>query len=160
VQALEVFVAVFNELQGFEAIKQLLSQTDQPYKFILGARDKVKTKEAYEALDYSSSLHKIAILPLDLSDLETVKSFAQQALDRLDQDELNYLFLNAAANHGKEERANKGNSRWTESYIVNHLAHHYLVHLLREKLVASKSRVIFTSSGAATLGEPGKDIPQ
>lgn len=28
------------------------------------------------------------------------------------------------------------------------LAHHYLMHLLREKLVASKTHVVFVSSGA------------
>ena len=122
-------------------------------------RDTAKTLEAYSALDYDSSVHSLAVVPLDLSELETVSSFAQQTLQQLGSCRLGFLFLNAAANHGVEERPGHGQSKWTESYIVNHLAHHYLVHLLKDKLVNSRSRIIFTSSGAVAYGDPGKCPP-
>ncbi|KAF6803748.1 hypothetical protein CMUS01_15010 [Colletotrichum musicola] len=65
----------------------------------------------------------------------------------LGHDKLDYLFLNAAQNKSAAEKGPFG-SKWCESYIVNHLSQHYLVHLLRNKLVESQSRIIFVSSGA------------
>ncbi|KAI8179436.1 putative short-chain dehydrogenase reductase protein [Colletotrichum sp. SAR 10_75] len=131
---------------GFEAIKQLLAQT-QPYKFILGGRNTSAAKEAYDGLHFDSSRHSLKVVPLELSNLKTVRSFAQETLDSLGQDKLDYLFLNAAQNKGAEAKGPFG-SNWCESYIVNHLSQHYLLHLLRDKLVESQSRIIFVSSGA------------
>ncbi|KAJ7739229.1 hypothetical protein DFH07DRAFT_983707, partial [Mycena maculata] len=41
--------------------------------------------------------------------------------------------------------------QWCESYIVNHLSQHYLVHLLREKSVKSQARILFVLSGAVRI---------
>lgn len=131
---------------GFEAIKQLLGQA-QPYKVILGARDTDSTRSAYDGLGFDTSRHSLTILPLELSDLKTVKSFALQTLERLGQDKLDYLLLNAAIIKGADQPESHG-SKWCQSYIVNHLSQHYLVHLLQEKLRSSKSRVVVVSSGA------------
>lgn len=38
--------------------------------------------------------------------------------------------------------------------MVNHLSQHYLVHLLRDKLVESRSRIVFVSSGAVRNADP------
>ncbi|KAF8170816.1 hypothetical protein K438DRAFT_1853294 [Mycena galopus ATCC 62051] len=132
---------------GFEAIKQLLAQ-NQPYKFILGARDVATTQAAYSKVEFDKSQHSVVVLPLELSDLKAVKTFSQQVLERLGQAEkIDYLMLNAAKSHEAEEAGPHG-SKWCESYIVNHLSQHYLVHLLRDKLVASSTRIVFVSSGA------------
>ncbi|KAF7358053.1 WW domain-containing oxidoreductase [Mycena venus] len=142
---------------GFEAIKQLLTQ-QQPYRFILGARDVASTQAAYSKVDFDKSQHSVAVLPLELSDLKGVKTFAGQVLEKLGQAEkVDYLMLNAARNHGAEEPGPGPNgSKWCESYIVNHLSQHYLVHLLRDKLVASNSRIVFVSSGAIRMvKDPG-----
>ncbi|KAK1766610.1 hypothetical protein QBC33DRAFT_541582 [Phialemonium atrogriseum] len=134
---------------GFEAVKQLLGQA-QPYKVILGARDTDRTQSAYNDLGFDTSKHSLAILPLELANLKTVRSFAQQTLDRLGQDKLDYLFLNAAIAKGAEEPGPHG-SKWCEAHVVNHLSQHYLVHLLREKLISSQSRIVVVSSGAIRL---------
>ncbi|KAK3316515.1 hypothetical protein B0H66DRAFT_297132 [Apodospora peruviana] len=132
---------------GFEAIKQLLGQA-QPYRFILGARDVHRTQAAYDGLKYDSAKHSLTVLPLELSDLKATKTFAQKTLEKLGHDDkVEYLMLNAGITNGAENPGPHG-SKWCEAYIVNHLAQHYLVHLLREKLVASKSRIVFVSSGA------------
>ncbi|KAJ6456470.1 short-chain dehydrogenase/reductase [Mycena sanguinolenta] len=128
---------------GFEVIKQLLVQK-QPYKFILGARDVATTQAAFSKVEFDKSQHSLVVLPLELSDLKSVKSFSQQALERMGQEKLDYLMLNAARNNGAERQGQHG-SKWCESYIVNHMSHHYLVHLLREKLVAANSRLVFVS---------------
>ncbi|KAF3769779.1 NAD(P)-binding protein, partial [Cryphonectria parasitica EP155] len=131
---------------GFELVKQLLAQSN-PYKFVLGARDTEGTKKAYDALKFDNAKHSLTVLPLELSSLENVKSFAQKALEKLGKDKLDYLLLNAAINKPANEPGPHG-SKWCEAYVVNHLAQHYLTHLLREKLVESKSRVVVVSSGA------------
>ena len=132
--------------QGFEAIKQLLTQPQQPYRFVLGARDVPRTQAAYDAVKYDSSKHDLTVLPLELSDLKSTKSFAQQALSALDSTKVDYLFLNAGITNGAEQPT--GKSKYCEAYVVNHLSQHYLIHLLREKLVADKARIVVVSSGA------------
>ncbi|KAK7972278.1 hypothetical protein PG988_006412 [Apiospora saccharicola] len=131
---------------GFELVKQLLAQT-QPYKFILGARDTQRTQAAYDELKYDSARHSLTILPLELANLPTVKTFAQQALQKLGQDPIDYLLLNAGMARNDDEPG-PGPSQWSDSYLVNHLSQHYLTHLLRSKLEASGSRIVVVSSGA------------
>ncbi|ORY68366.1 uncharacterized protein BCR38DRAFT_422959 [Pseudomassariella vexata] len=140
---------------GFEAIKQLLQQTQTPYKFILGARDTARTQAAFASLPYDTSKHSLSILPLELSNLSNVKYFALKTLTKLGggtqegESKLDYLLLNAAVSKaaGTESPGPNG-SKWCEALVVNHLAQHYLVHLLRDKLTASQSRIVFVSSGA------------
>ncbi|KAI1139721.1 NAD(P)-binding protein [Hypoxylon sp. FL0543] len=131
---------------GFELVKQLLAQA-QPYKFILGARDTKRTQAAFDELKYDGSKHSLTIFPLELSNLKTVKTFSQQTLEKLGQDKIDYLLLNAAIAKNADEPGPNG-SRWSEAYIVNHLSQHYLIHLLREKLEESRSRIVVVSSGA------------
>jgi len=107
---------------------------------------------------YDRTKHSLAILPLELSDLKTVKSFAQQTLDTLTHEKIDYLLLNAGATQGVEQ-AGERQSKWCESYVINHLSQHYLVHLLRDKLVASQSRIVVVSSGGVRGVDPGMCMP-
>ncbi|KAI0467799.1 hypothetical protein F4859DRAFT_492696 [Xylaria cf. heliscus] len=136
---------------GFEAIKQLLAQS-QPYNFILGARDVKATTDAYNGLKYDNSKHTLAILPLELSNMNSVKVFAQQTLKSLGGSPIDYLMLNAATAMSKKvtEEGPHG-SKWIEPYLVNHLSQHYLLHLLRPKLEQSKTRIVVVSSGAVRM---------
>jgi len=52
--------------------------------------------------------------------LKTVKSFAQQTLEKLGQDKIDYFMLNAAITNSAEKPGSHG-SKWCEAYIVNHL---------------------------------------
>jgi hypothetical protein len=105
--------------QGFETIKQLLQQT-QPYNFILGVRDTEKTRVAYNDLKFDTSKHSVCVLPLDLLNLKSVQSFAKQALAKLGERPLNYLFLIAGFLASADGPGPHG-SQWCESYVVNHL---------------------------------------
>ncbi|KAJ5773658.1 Short-chain dehydrogenase/reductase SDR [Penicillium paradoxum] len=131
---------------GFEAIKQLLQQTT-PYSFILGVRDTEKTRLAYDDLKFDTSKHSVSVLPLDLLNLKSVQSFSKQALSELGERPLNYLFLIAGYLSGAEGPGPHG-SKWCDSYVVNHLAQHYLTHQFAETLAASQSRIVVVSSGA------------
>jgi NAD(P)-dependent dehydrogenase (short-subunit alcohol dehydrogenase family) len=92
----------------------------------------------------------VTLLPLELSDLRTVKKFAAQILEKLGSNNIDVLMLSAGVIKTADEPGING-SRYNEPYIVNHLSQHYLIHLLREKLVASKSRIVVVSSGTATI---------
>jgi len=134
---------------GFEAIRQLLEQS-QPYRIILGARNTQRTQEAYDALTFDRATNPITILPLELNNLRNIQTFAKETLAKVGQDPIDYLLLNAGISNGAEQPGPHG-SKWCESVVVNHLSHHYLMHLLREKLVSSKSRIVFVSSGAIRM---------
>lgn len=60
------------------------------------------------------------MLPLELSNLKAVKSFAQQTLEKLGQEKLDYLLLNAGMAKGAQGPGPHG-SKWCEPYVVNHL---------------------------------------
>lgn len=104
--------------QGLEAIKQLLQQS-QPYRVILGARSIEPTKKAYEEIKYDREAHQVDILPLELSNLKDVKRFAKETLERLGQQKIDYLLLNAALRKHANEPGPHG-SKWCEAMIVNH----------------------------------------
>ncbi|KAF5613550.1 WW domain protein [Fusarium subglutinans] len=105
-------------------------------------------QKAYDELKFDRESHGVTVLPLELNDLKGVKSFAEQTLDKIGGDKIDYLLLNAGLGGVGAEGPGPHGSRWCEPYVVNHLSQHYLVHLLREKLVDSKSRIVFVSSGA------------
>ena len=100
-------------------MKQLLVQ-NQPYRFILGVRDTQRTKAAFDEVQYDSANHSLTLLPLELADLKNVRSFAQQALQHLGETKVDYLFLNAGMYKSAAGPGPHG-SRWSETYIVNHL---------------------------------------
>jgi len=118
----------------------------QPWNFILGVRDTTQVQKAFDGLKYDATKHHLTLLPLDLSHIKNVKPFAQQSLQRLGETKIDYLLLNAGL--AKDAETNGFHPKWCEGYVVNHLSQHYLVHLLQNKLVESKSRIIFVSSGA------------
>ncbi|EGO54319.1 hypothetical protein NEUTE1DRAFT_87548 [Neurospora tetrasperma FGSC 2508] len=148
---------------GFHVIKHLLSQTSQPYLFILGARDVSRTQDAYRSAFQGAALdpHSLEILPLQLSDLKSVKHFAKQTLEKLEGKRIDYLLLNAGITNGAgTEKPGPGGSKWCEALVVNHLSQHYLSHLLLPALLRpgsdiaadttadSNSRIVVVSSGA------------
>jgi hypothetical protein len=61
----------------------------------------------------------VTVLPLELSDLKTVKTFSQQVLDKIGGEKIDYLLLNAAISESAEKPAPKG-WRWCEPLVVNH----------------------------------------
>ncbi|TLD35836.1 NAD(P)-binding protein [Venturia nashicola] len=132
---------------GFEAIKQLFVQPETTYNFILGVQNTTTAQSAYGDLPSPSLEHALTILPLELTDLRTVKKFASQVLQTLGSNNIDILFLNAALVKSAEEAGVNG-SKYNEPYLVNHLSQHYLIHLLRDKLVSSHSRIVFVSSGS------------
>lgn len=95
------------------------------------------------------------VLRLELTDLKSVHEFAGNALARVpDLTPVNTLFLNAGMS--KDAGPSSNGSKWCDAQVVNQLSQHYLIHLLRNKLIASKSRIVVVSSGGIRRGDPGK----
>jgi hypothetical protein len=61
----------------------------------------------------------VTVLPLELSDVRTVKTFSQQVLEKIGGDKIDYLLLNAAISNGAEKPGPPG-WRWCEALVVNH----------------------------------------
>jgi len=132
---------------GFEAVKQLLEQSEISYKFIVGCRDVKAAEAAYGALKYDAAIHSVTFLPVDLANLKDVRPFATKVLEILGDTKIDYLFLNAGMiKDASGPGPNDG--MWCTAYVVNHLSHHYFVSLLKGKLEKSQSRIVFVSSGA------------
>ncbi|KAG6054558.1 hypothetical protein E4U32_006840 [Claviceps aff. humidiphila group G2b] len=128
---------------GFEALKQLLD-SEEPYTIIFGARDADTANKAINKLNFDRLLHTVVALPLELNDLSEVKTFSEQALETLEKlgsEKIDYLLLNAGIMKPANERE-PHTSRWCEAAVVNHFSQHYLIHLLREKLVTSQTRIV------------------
>jgi hypothetical protein len=104
---------------GFELIKQLLTQS-QPHKIILGARNTSDVEVAYKNIEFDKTKHSLSIFPLDLSDLNGTKVFAEQTLQNLGNGRVDCLLLNAGMVKSAEE-PQSWKSKWSEQYVVNHL---------------------------------------
>lgn len=76
-----------------------------------------------------------------------MKKFANQTIEHLGTNKLDYLMLNAAVMVGATAPAING-SKYNEQWMVNHFAQHYLIHLLRETIESSRTRIVVVSSGA------------
>jgi len=75
---------------------------------------------AYDNVSYDGKKHSLTLLPLELSDLRTVKKFAAQTLEKLGHDKLDILMLNAALSKAANEPGING-TKWSEQFVVNHL---------------------------------------
>ena len=73
-----------------------------------------------DSLKYDSTKHKLTLIPLELSDLKSVRTFAKSTLEKLGQDKVDFALLNAALT-GAATKPGPHGSRWSEPYIVNHL---------------------------------------
>ena len=85
----------------------------------------------------------IEVLPLDLSSLDSVREFAEAVKQRLGNDRIDIMVLNAGL-HGSpaEERSAEG---YGLTFAVNHLAHYLLARTLLSN-IADHGRLVITSS--------------
>lgn len=97
-----------------------MNQT-QPYNFILGARDTARTTAAFGEVQFDSARHSLTILPLELSSLKGTGAFAQQALKKIGNKKLDYLFLNAGLAGDASKPTGPDGLKWCEPLVVNHI---------------------------------------
>jgi NAD(P)-dependent dehydrogenase (short-subunit alcohol dehydrogenase family) len=82
-------------------------------------------------------------LPLDLTRLDSVRSFAAAVSERLGATPIDALVLNAGRSGHADGRTVDG---FETTFVVNHLAHYLLLRLLLPRL-ANQARIVLTTSG-------------
>lgn len=93
----------------------------------MGARDTKATNEAVEKLQFDRAANAVTVLPLELSDLKGVKTFAQRALEKVGNDKIDYLLMNAGLSKDAKDKGPHG-MKWCEAAVVNHFCEHNTGH--------------------------------
>jgi NAD(P)-dependent dehydrogenase (short-subunit alcohol dehydrogenase family) len=83
------------------------------------------------------------VLPLDLASLASVRAFADAVIDKLGNDRIQILVLNAGMQTSKNEK--KSADGYELIFAVNHLAHYLLARLLMP-YIADHGRLVITTS--------------
>jgi len=116
---------------GAHALARLTARAGT--RAIIGARS-TSTRPALDGVE---------VLPLDLSSLSDVRTFAAAVLDRLDAEPIDMLVLNAGAQFMNTSARSADGFELT--FAVNHLAHYLLARLLLPA-VAQGGRIVLTTS--------------
>ncbi|KAJ7596201.1 hypothetical protein C8J56DRAFT_819676 [Mycena floridula] len=138
---------------GYQTAKGILSRNAKVY---LACRDAEKGKKAIESLKAETGKEAI-FLPLDLANLKSIKSSAEEFLGK--ETQLHILFNNAGVMVPPKDQLTADGYDLTVG--VNCLGHFYLTKLLLPALLAvsqqsnglQKSRVVNTSSFASEMGK-------
>eukprot|EP00003_Mantamonas_plastica_P007745 TRINITY_DN1657_c1_g1_i1.p1 TRINITY_DN1657_c1_g1~~TRINITY_DN1657_c1_g1_i1.p1 ORF type:complete len:406 (+),score=119.44 TRINITY_DN1657_c1_g1_i1:607-1824(+) len=145
-----VIVTGANAGIGFEACKQLAELGSSVV--IMACRNEKKGKAALERLEKSTGKSVFELMLCDTSDLESVKSFADNFKSKFDA--LHALVLNA----GSLPSITVSKQGYENGFATMNLGHQYLYDLLEDMLVetdddcAIHGRVVTTSSSGNYLG--------
>ena len=116
---------------------------------ILACRSKLKGEEAVSKIKEENPKGSVSLEILDLSDLASVRLFADKMNDKLDC--LDLLILNAGVMVPPYTKTTQG---YELQFGVNHLGHFALTGLLHKKILSTEgSRIISVSSIAASFGK-------
>ena len=141
-----VIVTGANSGIGFEAARELARKGAT---VVLACRSAERGEGAVKRIEDELPEASVAFQPLDLSDLDQVRSFAQAFLAA--HDRLDLLINNAGVMMPPLSRTKQG---FELQFGVNHLGHFALTGLLLERLVATpNARVVNVSSQAHRQGK-------
>ncbi len=134
-----------NSGTGFETARALARKGAQA---ILAYRSLEKARDAADRLRAAIPNATVAILPLDLADLESVRAFATRF--RAEHSKLDLLILNAGVMVAPESKTVQG---FELQLGVNHLGHFALTGALLPLLTDTPhARVVVVSSTVASFG--------
>ena len=131
---------------GFEDVRVL---AERGASVVMACRDSNRAEEARKRILAAQNKAEIVVMPLDLADLDSVRSFAREFSDRFDR--LDLLINNAGVMMCPASTTKQG---FEMQFGVNHLGHFALTGLLLDRLRAAPgSRVINVSSQAHRGGK-------
>lgn len=131
---------------GYETAKELAAHGAET---ILACRSMNQGQEAIEAIQQEHTAASVALMHLDLADLESVRQFADDFMDKYDQ--LDILVNNAGVMAlPKRYETEQG---FEMQFGTNHLGHFALTGLLIDLILKTpESRVVTVSSAAHIIG--------
>lgn len=133
---------------GWETLKALLPSFEIVF---LPVRNIEKAKKK---IAFLSSKEKIKLIPMDLSDMKSVKSGAKEILQFADQ--IDVLINNAGGMFPSGKTTSDGLDM---TFATNHLGHFLLAKELMPALKKGKAKIIHVSSEAHRFGtDPTKDL--
>ncbi|WP_198343566.1 SDR family NAD(P)-dependent oxidoreductase [Paenibacillus senegalimassiliensis] len=127
---------------GYECAKTL-AQTEKNAHIVLACRNTKKGEEAAFAMKKETGHTNITAMELDLSSLESVRTFAKK-FSTSPLPPLYALVCNAGVQF--VDKAHVSKDGFEETFAVNHLGHFLLINLLVDKMV-DHGRIVFVSSG-------------
>jgi len=114
----------------------------------MATRNKAKTEPLMDEIKKETGNQNIDFIPLDLTDLKSVKAFAQEFKSRYNQ--LDVLVNNAAITYLRSARTFTKDG-FEESFGTTYVGHYYLTRLLLDNLKkTNNSRIIFSSTKSST----------
>lgn len=134
--------------KGYEALKQLLATTLEPWNVIAGCRDVVATDKALNDLVSSApSGTTMACIQVDLCKKNQVTSFSAEVRKRLNESQstVDVLLLCAGVMLASREEAGK----FDQDYVVNFLCKLSLDQILLHQLILCISRGSAVSSACS-----------
>jgi NAD(P)-dependent dehydrogenase (short-subunit alcohol dehydrogenase family) len=118
---------------------------------VMTSRDPGRGADALADVRTRSGSTDVALLPLDLADLASVRTFADELLSGYER--LDVLVDNAGLVMAERTETVEG---FETTFGVNHLGHFYLTNLLLDRLQASApSRIVVVSSHAHKMARRG-----
>jgi protochlorophyllide reductase len=134
-----VIITGGNRGVGLAAAKQL-AETNE-WDIILACRSKELGIAAKESI--ISGAQNVSVMPLDLSDVCSVRQFAKSWGDR----KVDCLALNAGIHTGGRREPLLSKDGHELTVATNHIGHFYLTELLRRNIELSKNgRVVYVTS--------------
>lgn len=138
---------------GYACAQTLLEDApgETPWKVVLACRDPARAQEAVDRLREEAraagTSASVEAMRLDLASLGSVRSFARELADRLNNDDLpplHALVCNAGVQSGAAQSFTADG--FESTFGVNHLGHFLLVNLLTP-LLSAPARVVVVASG-------------
>jgi NAD(P)-dependent dehydrogenase (short-subunit alcohol dehydrogenase family) len=121
---------------------------------VMTSRNAPRGEDALADVRARSGSDRVVVMPLDLADLASIRSFADALLDRYDR--LDVLVDNAGGLIGQRHTTVDG---FETTFGVNHLGHFFLTNLLLDRLRASApSRIVVVASQAHKMPRRGLDF--
>jgi len=124
---------------GFETAKALAKMNGH---IIMACKKSAKTEHACEILKMASPSKKVEAMELDLSSLESIRSFVSDF--KAKDIPLHILINNAGVVGGQTRKTTKDG--FEMSFGINHLGHFLLTNLLLDKLKETKGRIVNVST--------------
>ncbi|HEV7761365.1 MAG TPA: SDR family NAD(P)-dependent oxidoreductase [Acidimicrobiales bacterium] len=128
---------------------------DRGAHVLLACRSAERATEVLDEINTAPGDGSASFVPLDLADLPTVRSCAEEVLERLAPDRSLDLLVNNAGLAGKKGVTEQG---FELTFGVNHLGHFLLTTLLLDKLVASAPARVVNLTSTAHNGAKGIDF--